>query len=176
MWLLYTESSFLSWFPRFEKWSEAYAITMLSVCLWITPYRFPNSRANSYVNWYVYHSMWAILNNLFRSSTHKSTCLFVYPTIKTVTPWYESSSELYQLSNHLFSAKLVPTLRRECVAWSMRRISTSVTRFCRPSMCILPLLNNGKVETLPLQQRSTQQYLNCWTRRFLCSPCIIKLN
>jgi hypothetical protein len=43
------------------------------------------------------------------------------------TPWPETASELYRLSDHRLSAKLVLTfLRIEGVAWSARWIPTAV--------------------------------------------------
>jgi hypothetical protein len=42
-------------------------------------------------------------------------------------------------------------------------------------MCIpLSLLGNDPARTSPRQRIHTQQYKNCWMRRFLCGPCIIK--
>jgi hypothetical protein len=41
-------------------------------------------------------------------------------------------------------------------------------------MCILSLLGNGSVKTLPRQGINTKEYKNCWRRRFLCGTCRIK--
>jgi hypothetical protein len=39
-------------------------------------------------------------------------------------------------------------------------------------MCIpLSLLDKGYVKSSPRQRIHTQQYNNCWMRRFLCGPC-----
>jgi hypothetical protein len=46
-----------------------------------------------------------------------------------------------------------------------------------PSVCVpvcvplLSLLGNSSVKTLPRQRIHTQQWKNCWMRRFLCLPC-----
>jgi hypothetical protein len=42
-------------------------------------------------------------------------------------------------------------------------------------ICILLLLGNGSVKTLPRQRKHRQHYKNCLTRRFLGSPCRIKV-
>jgi hypothetical protein len=42
------------------------------------------------------------------------------------TPWLQSVGELYRPSDCRLSAKLVPTLAVECVAWSAQRIPTAV--------------------------------------------------
>jgi hypothetical protein len=42
------------------------------------------------------------------------------------------------------------------------------------SVKILSLLGNGSAKMLPPQQTHRLEYINCWTRRFLCGTCHIK--
>jgi hypothetical protein len=57
-----------------------YAISILSVCLWIPPLTF-NAWNNLYDNWHVYHGTWAHLNGIFHKPSHQSICLYVYHLI-----------------------------------------------------------------------------------------------
>jgi hypothetical protein len=45
---------------------------------------------------------------------------------------------------------------------------------CNPPTFARQKLGNGSVKSLPRQRIHTLQYKNCWTRRFICGPCLSK--
>jgi hypothetical protein len=97
-----------------------------------------------------------------------------------------------QSSYSLCVCVCIPVWRNECL-WNLLCISCHLSlhaRFinsCHHTVCmyILSLLENGpvkmpilrgsgSVKALPLQRIHTQQWKDCWTRRFLCDMCRIK--
>jgi hypothetical protein len=57
---------------------------------------------------------------------HRDVTRSTTTTTKTKTLWLQLASELYQPCDRRLSAKLVPTLRIECVTWSEWRIPAAV--------------------------------------------------
>jgi hypothetical protein len=76
----------------------------------------------------------------------KWNCNLDYTT-KT-TPWPESASELYRPNDRRLSAKLVPNVRIEGVAWSAWRIPTAVFSLSRPEFQLYALIYSNSHKRL----------------------------